>query len=150
MLDFAAGEYKRALLVDYYLLPRGSRVAAPKLVQLVKNIENDVNVVAKTTMALQFGKIGCGVSLEKTCRAFRIAEAIVRAQFPVKDDLSFDDLQALEMEIECSMNPIQWKARGDHSTATLTSLLEKIDQSIDVLTRLRAWVVRKLYGGNVQ
>lgn len=143
----AIREYRRELVAPLAAAPFGSRRNSPKLVSLSKHVTAGENKAPETTAALLFGALALGVDIETVVSPLRMLEARLRAQVPLPQ-LSLEDLQQIETEIEGTCNNLQMRyMRGDRTEKLLRDMLEKFERIHEVSGQIIAQLRKRLYGG---
>lgn len=144
----AAREYKTALLAPLYQAQYGAKTECPDAVSLAKHVNSGMNRVAETTMKLTFTALRLGMSREIVRRPFLIGDAIVCAQFPAEQSMTFEQMQEIETVAEGRVNRLQMAyACGDHSTQTKQRLLEQAREQRKALDDLIKKLEEDLFGG---
>jgi hypothetical protein len=143
----AIKEYRRELVAPLAAAPFGSRRNSPRLVSLAKHVTAGENKAPETTAALLFGALERGVDIETVTRPLRLLDGMLRAQVPLPQ-LSLDDLQQVETEIEGICNNLQMRYMGGERTEKLLrDMLEKFERIHEVTGQIIAQLRKRLYGG---
>lgn len=144
--DAVAEEFRRELTAPYHAAKRGSRLHAPKLSVLIKNIDHGVNHLPQNVVTLALGAYSLG-GIEAARRPWRIIDEMLTAKAPVPT-YSLDDLQQIETEIEGICNNLQMRyMRGDRTRKLLLDMLEKFERIHEISGQIVAQLRARLYGG---